>query len=123
MDTLVDDNIITDIIPFETEHISLTPRQLAHILKRTAEVAYEAAEAKRQAFLTTPDGLRDKTIHGYKPLPYHLALAQSSLLKPVPLTGTEKWNGDKPFELPPEVAQLHFAGVLISERTDNAETS
>ena len=129
METQTPDTILTDLIPTEDDggDVSLTSRELVQLLKRTAEIAYEAAEARRQTFATTPDGRRDKTIHGYKPLPYHTVLGQSTPLLLIEGTGTEEWHGDTPFELPSEVAATFFSNfpspLLLSERTVNAEAS
>jgi hypothetical protein len=117
-------DLVSDIIDLKNGSLTITGAELSTLLERAALKGYLLAEQKRQAFLTTPDGNIDKTITGYKPLPYQEALSQSSSLLSVPGTGKEEWKGDPPSDLSPEllqqIADIYFSvfprPLLLSER-------
>src|SRR2546430_16655832 len=108
MNEALEGDLISDLLPLTSGSIHLTAAQLEQLLFRAAQLAYEAAELKRQTYATTPDGLRDKTIHRYKRVPYHTALSQSSTLQDVPTTGTETWLGDSINPIPSDCASRLF---------------
>lgn len=115
----IEGELVQDLLPSSgSPHI--TNEQLKKLLLQTAEIAYAQAEKQRLYYAKTPDGLRDKTIHNYKPVPYRIALQQSSPILQIPGTGEETWQGDSINPIPSECSDILFLSypkpLLLEER-------
>lgn len=126
MSEQVEGELVSDLLPLKSGSIQLTGEELEELLKRAAFKGYQLAEAHRQAFLTTPDGLLDRTIHAYEPVPYTQALSESSPILDIP-DSQVPWYGTEPNELPSEIAAKHFLSypppLPLLERIKTDESS